>query len=281
MGFILSECGGFYLVLLNSCAYTPPMGETLEQILDKKKRVVLEKQSLIHSLLKELSSLVQDGDKLAIEGYFRLRGWGGGKSSFCAGLTEVASGIEESSAHSALPVSLASKGNRRGGALLYGDKMYAEMTKRDAVNHVLLRAARAMTTVEVYEELVKGGYPFSGKDPMAVFRTEIYKYADRAERGLFIVASDFARAHSKNGSGRWEAHEFEDGGVYREEFFEGRRWPVIIFESALDVAALEEGLGDFGGFGGLGVFGDSESWDKNEVSEVVEGAIGAEDVVEW
>lgn len=40
MGFILSECGGFYLVLLNSCAYTPPMGETLEQILEKKKRMV-------------------------------------------------------------------------------------------------------------------------------------------------------------------------------------------------------------------------------------------------
>src|SRR5271165_5085709 len=107
------------------------MGETLEQILEKKKRVVLEKQSLIHSLLKELSGLVQDGDKLAIEGYFGLRGGGSGKSSFCAGLTEVASGIGESNDHSALPVSLASKGNRRGGALLNGDTMYAEMTKRD------------------------------------------------------------------------------------------------------------------------------------------------------
>src|SRR5580693_5682955 len=29
MGFILSECGGFYLVLLNSCAYTPPMDRRL------------------------------------------------------------------------------------------------------------------------------------------------------------------------------------------------------------------------------------------------------------
>ena len=51
------------------------MGETLEQRLENKKRIVLEKQGQIHSLLNELSELVQDGDRLAIEGYFRIEGF--------------------------------------------------------------------------------------------------------------------------------------------------------------------------------------------------------------
>jgi hypothetical protein len=268
----------FYLWLLSACAYTPPMGETLEQRLENKKRIVLEKQGQIHSLLSELSELVQDGDRLAIEGYFRIRGWGTGKSAF---FWEIAPRT----------------GNSCNGWRMAPDKIYFEMTKRDAVNEVLIKAARPMTTVEVYEELVKGGYPFSGKDPLAVFRTEIYKYADKADRGLFVVSADYVRAQRKNGSIDRETHldgnadgdgEFNEAFGHIGQVGQRQRAMVLLLEGHLDVAALEEGLGDLrglNGYSGVSALGELEGWEEEEflarwADGAAEGGPDAETVLE-
>jgi hypothetical protein len=226
----------FYLWILLSSAYTPPMAETLEQILEKTKRVILEKQGQVHSLLRDLAELVPDGDKLAIEGYFAAR-VRGGKSSFSP-LAELGVGI----------VSRGSAGSGVGSGAIY-----AEMTKRQAVNEVLLKAGRPMNTLEVYQELVRGGYPFSGRDPLTVFRTEIYKYADRHDRGLFIVAADYSIFRAGNGGGR-------------KLLAQGCSGVPVFLGGTSDLAALE------GGLARLGLLDDCDSVADAEFAAEVPGA---------
>lgn len=150
------------------------MSGALIQTIDRNKRIALVKEEQCYRLLRDLAELVKHGDRLAIEGYLRESGfkgfvvWGG------------AEGFEEN-------------GSSRSRFI------YSDMVKRDAVNDVLIRAGRAMTSVEIYEELVKGGYPFTGRDPLMVFRSEIYKLAAKAERGKFVPLAEYLERDRLNG----------------------------------------------------------------------------------
>jgi hypothetical protein len=196
------------------------MGATLEQILEKTKCLVLEKQERVHSLLRELGRLVPHGDALAVEAYFSGRdGQGGGTGAACEG------------ADGGVVPAGADKKNGEGSAI------YAGVRKREAVRQVLLKAAVPMTVAEVYRALVEGGYPFSGRNPFGAFRTEIYKYAVRVERGRFVAGGDSTALGDGGGDSGGSGCD-ED---VAEQKFSGAGQRVLDLGSLLEMEWFREG----------------------------------------
>ena len=89
------------------------------------------------------------------------------------------------------------------------------------------------------------------------------------------MAADYVRAQRRNGGFDEEIHFDGDGdGELSEPFSrhgaqvgQRQRAMVLLLNGHLDVAALEEGLGDLRGLNGVsgaGVFGELDGWEEEE-----------------
>lgn len=251
-------------------------GTLIATTIENNKKIALVKEDQCHRLLTDLAALVKEGDRLAIEGYLRLSGSKG------------------------VLIWQASNGSGENGGS--GHRLiYAEMVKKAAVNHVLVQAGRPMTSVEIYEALVRGGYPFTGRDPVTVFRSEVYKLAAKApEKGKFVPLPQYmdrtGLVEGANGSGSYIDGDMDAGAMDEALAFFGlgsvgqleRTSPEFSGDSAMDgdnvselVLGFEGGLADgvvmddLSGLGALNRFGTDQ---RDGVVEVGRGALDAANI---